>query len=90
MITLGLTLYTFFHICMCVLLYFTNTPESTEDWIRIILWPIDATLTLIYVLFILLLLFFKKGLYNFFKALWNLIKDIPKSFKTIWDEIINE
>lgn len=88
MLSLGLILYTFFHICICVLLFCTDTPESTEDWIKLIFWPITTIFTIIYVIFALVL-FFKKGLVNFFKAVWNLIKEIPESFKSIWDEINN-
>jgi uncharacterized BrkB/YihY/UPF0761 family membrane protein len=89
MLSLGLILYIFFHICICVLLFSTDTPESTEDWIKLIFWEINVIFTIIYVLFALLLWFFKKGLVKFFKAIWNLIKEIPESFKSIWDEINN-
>lgn len=87
MFSLGLTLYIFFHICICVLIFWADTPESTEDWIKLIFWEINVIFTIIYVLFALLLWFFRRGLVNLFKAVWNLIKDIPKSFKSIWDEI---
>ena len=87
MFSLGLILYTFFHFFMCVLIFCTDTPESTEDWIKLIFWEINVIFTIIYVLFALLLLFFKKGLVNLFKAIWNLIKEIPESFKSIWYEI---
>ena len=87
MFSLGLTLYIFFHICICALIFCTDTPESTEDWIKLIFWEINVIFTIIYVLFALLLWFFRRGLVNLFKAVWNLIKDIPKSFKSIWDEI---
>lgn len=89
MISLGLSLYTLFHFCICVLIFCTDTPESPEDWIKLIFWPISVVLTVIYVIFALLVWFFKKGLVKFFIALWNLMKDIPKSFKSIWDEISN-
>lgn len=89
MFSLGLILYIFFHFCMCALIFCTDTPESTEDWIKLIFWEINIAFTVIYVLFALLLLFFKKGLVKFFKAVWNLIKEIPESFKSIWDEINN-
>lgn len=89
MISLGLSLYIFFHFCICVLIFCTDTPESTEDWIKLIFWPINIVLTVIYVIFALLVWFFKRGLVKFFKALWHLMKDIPKSFKSIWDEISN-
>lgn len=89
MLSLGLILYIFFHFCMCVLIFCTDTPETTEDWIKLIFWEINIAFTVIYVLFALLLLFFKKGLVNLFKAVWNLIKEIPESFKSIWDEINN-
>ena len=90
MFSLGLILYIFFHFCMCVLIFCTDTPETTEDWIKLIFWEINVIFTIIYVLVALLLWFFRRGLVNLFKAVWNLIKEIPESFKSIWLEINNE
>lgn len=87
MLSLGLILYVFFHFCICLLIFCTDTPESTEDWIKLIFWEINVIFTIIYFLFALLLWVFRRGLVNLFKAIWNLIKEIPESFKSIWYEI---
>ena len=87
MLSLGLILYVFFHFCICLLIFCTDTPESTEDWIKLIFWEINVIFTIIYVLFALLLWVFRRCLVNLFKAIWNLIKEIPESFKSIWYEI---
>ena len=68
MFSLGLILYVFFHFCICLLIFCTDTPESTEDWIKLIFWEINVIFTIIYVLFALLLWVFRRGLVNLFKA----------------------